>query len=844
MKKLLALVLALVMTMSLVTISNAAFKDADEISYKEAVEVMNAVGVLIGDENQNFNAKDTLTRAQAAKIIAYLDLGGKTADAIKGTGTVFSDVKATDWFAGFVEYCAGAGYVAGVGDKKFAPNEKVTGVQFAKMLLCALGYSAEIEGYTGADYTIAIARDANKVELYDGLSIAASANLTREQAAQMALNALKATCVEYKGGTNISTSDGTKVVINAERENSAAIAGKDYLTTNNSDDLQLAEKLYGNDLKLNKSGETAFGAKANTWTYKGKEVGTYAATADATLSNEVTYGDLYTAIGSTAVKQLGTLTVKVDGKPETVTAANIVKGSDGALKNTSNVALTGNGATTSVYVTYVSGATPVYNVTVVVVNTYAGQISGVTKATASADRYVSITNKGDAITLANSGKYETESFAKDDIVLYTAAWNSTNSNYEVKTAVAATKVAAAEVTAIKAAKNFTAAGTTYKYAKTFLDANYLDNTDLGDAYDIYVDANGYVVYLDLYNGAVSFDNYLVITADGKQGIDNDIIANAVKMDGTMVSSIKLGKLNGTKINQTTNNDVALAGGVTAVKVALNTLYSFTVASDGKYNLKTVAAPYAAAAITPDVVKPVDGVDYNLYNGTTNVGDGYSANAATTFVVYNTTEKEVKVYTGIDAMVNVKAASAMAVLTKTGSTTAKLVYVAATDANIASNTASAKDFVYILGAPVQTKSGDDVIYTYDAIVNGEVTTIASKDLGSLAEKTLYVVKSYDGSYIKTADPYNSAHVTDYTFVGTGALADGTKVEYSDSVLKIASSAYVVASDCSVFVIDKDANVTNGTVDGVAQDNAKNDKYFLVIKTNNNVDKVVSIYLQEG
>ena len=154
MKKLLALVLALVMTMSLVTISNAAFKDANSIDYKEAVEVMNKVGVLIGDEKGNFNAKDTLTRGQAAKIVAYLDLGGKTADAIKVSGAVFTDVKATDWFAGYVEYCAGAGYVAGMGDKTFAPNEKVTGVQFAKMLLCALGYKAEVEGYTGSDYTV------------------------------------------------------------------------------------------------------------------------------------------------------------------------------------------------------------------------------------------------------------------------------------------------------------------------------------------------------------------------------------------------------------------------------------------------------------------------------------------------------------------------------------------------------------------------------------------------------------------------------------------------------------------------------------------------------------------
>ena len=79
MKKLLALVLALVMSMSLVTISNADFKDADKIDYNEAVDVMNAVGVFVGDEKGNFNPKENLTRAQAAKIISYLLLGNKTA---------------------------------------------------------------------------------------------------------------------------------------------------------------------------------------------------------------------------------------------------------------------------------------------------------------------------------------------------------------------------------------------------------------------------------------------------------------------------------------------------------------------------------------------------------------------------------------------------------------------------------------------------------------------------------------------------------------------------------------------------------------------------------------------
>ena len=72
MKKLLALVLALVMTMSLVTISNAAFSDAADIDYKEAVDVLAAVGVLEGSDGK-FDPKAELTREQAAKIIAYLD---------------------------------------------------------------------------------------------------------------------------------------------------------------------------------------------------------------------------------------------------------------------------------------------------------------------------------------------------------------------------------------------------------------------------------------------------------------------------------------------------------------------------------------------------------------------------------------------------------------------------------------------------------------------------------------------------------------------------------------------------------------------------------------------------
>ena len=133
MKKLLALVLALVMSMSLVTISNAAFKDADKIDYDEAVEVMNAIGVLVGDEKGNFNAKENLTREQAAKIISYLLLGNKTAEGLAGSGK-FTDVAKTSWAAGFVDYCAAVGVVNGMGNGKFDPDAACTRGQIATFL--------------------------------------------------------------------------------------------------------------------------------------------------------------------------------------------------------------------------------------------------------------------------------------------------------------------------------------------------------------------------------------------------------------------------------------------------------------------------------------------------------------------------------------------------------------------------------------------------------------------------------------------------------------------------------------------------------------------------------------
>ena len=203
-KKILALVLALVLSLSLVTIASGAdFNDADEIELTEAVDVMTTIGVLEGHNTGDFAPQGTLTREQAAKIITYMLLG-ENAERLSVSSTSFSDVAADRWSAADIEYCTTLGIIAGNGDGTFGPTKALTGYAFAKMLLTALGYKADAENLTGTGWTVNVSRLALQIGLDDGIEgITWSDPLTREQAAQMALNAIKTPLVQYDDGVTV-----------------------------------------------------------------------------------------------------------------------------------------------------------------------------------------------------------------------------------------------------------------------------------------------------------------------------------------------------------------------------------------------------------------------------------------------------------------------------------------------------------------------------------------------------------------------------------------------------------------------------------------------------------------
>ena len=269
MKKFLSLVLALVMTMSLVTISAGAkdFTDDEKIQYEEAIDVMSAVKVVDGYTDGSFNPKGTLTRGAAAKIICNLILGPTTAAELHATVAPFSDVPTDNVFAGYITYCANEGIIGGYGDGTFRPAGTLTGYAFMKLLLGALGYDKDVEGYNVPNWSINVAKQALAIGLdaglkgdFDGTKI-----VTREEACLYAFNALQADLVEYGSKTSVNVG-GAEVVIAGTAAKAMTWNNSATKKTNikNDDYVQFAEQYFNKLVKYSTSND--FGEPATKWT--------------------------------------------------------------------------------------------------------------------------------------------------------------------------------------------------------------------------------------------------------------------------------------------------------------------------------------------------------------------------------------------------------------------------------------------------------------------------------------------------------------------------------------------------------------------------------------------------
>ena len=842
MKKLLALVLALVMSMSLVTISNAAFKDADKIDYKEAVDVMNAVGVFIGDEKGNFNAKENLTREQAAKIIAYLELGSKAADALVG-GATFTDVASSRWSAGFVGYCAQAGIVSGVGDSKFDPAGQLTALQFGKMLLVELGYDAKAEGMVGTDWAINTSKLMAKAKLMDGIDGSVNQVLTREKAAQMCLNALEAPTVEYttKGSSisvngaeiNLGASEPSYVTNTIAKEQTIS---SEKLTNNGGYTIELGEKLYKNLKKISTTDD--FGRPATKWTWKSESVGTYADAADLSYTKAVKAGDIYKDLNLSDTVAAKNVTVWVNGEQVSAASLDIKKGSEtkiGAKLYDDKNGTNGNGVLTEVFYDDVADTMVITQIV-----TYIGEVAKTVKATDKRDAYVVITAKtGDnnAYTMPKDSKgikaspleFETdETFADDTYVLYTYSFKAE----AVKSLAAAEKVEGYVTKTINSAKDedknngMTIAGTEYKMSLATAGEK-LGNVSVKNDYTVYLDQYGYIIYVEQVQ---ELGNYALVLATASKGSFIGNKAQLLLTDGTV-------KFVDTDENYATGDK----------KIKDNTIVTFRENSDKTYTLRKVNT----------TLSNTNDKQFSMTNDlagiTVESGKMVYANSASQFIIsdkkdYTTPYSDIDdwtAYTGIKNAPTVKSEYGTTpsyanvdvyYYCKSGSMVTVMFIIPSQNATVIDGS---KTTLYL-----SQKSRSDLIhdvdgdyFTYNAVVDGKIETVkvdvdakcgttAAADLNGLYSDYTVSSKGYITGLTKYG-PYNNT--SDKTAVNGVAGIDKTSKEYTVKLELKADGTYqytiTCADDMKVFYVDKKGNITESSYAAIYPDN--NDLVYAVV-----------------
>ena len=584
-KRALSLLLSSTMVLGMLVMGSSAagYQDVDASNVnQEAIEVLQTVGIMTGDQNGNFNPDGSITRNEMAVVMAHLL--NLDYDYYRGTNP-FTDVP--EWAAPYVAACAAEGVVAGIGNGQYGGNQKVTAAQASLMVMKALGYFQNAEDF-GTDWQVATIRQASYINLFDNINANAESALTRAQVAQLVLNGLKAQMVDFTGDKGIQIGDVTvgynaeyTARTNANKKYNSIDTGKTDIAGNNQYYVQLGEELYNGDLKLADDEADVFGRPAHTWSFDGEKIGTYV-NYDLMVeeyTTSVSGKELYDVVGKTAFDKYD-FESYVNGEDSDL-HEDISKDNKGNVDYTLNRADVDidNGDLTQVFVN-----SDKEEVVVTVINTFLAQaISDYNdkKDTATFEIYGMSGENG----TVSGEDFDVADIKKDDFVLVTYANDEIQTISDVETL---SNVEISKFSTDGTATSVTVDGTKYDdSAKLAYDTEILDlyansTQNLKDkTYNVYLDQYGYMIGVEEVEGVA---NYLFITGIDKSSSSlttKNYAANAIFLDGTS-------KVIDVKNNDDINNviDAANAGNFDGTPV-INKWFKYTVNSSDVYTLSEI-----------------------------------------------------------------------------------------------------------------------------------------------------------------------------------------------------------------------------------------------------------------
>ena len=731
MKKLLAMVLALVMTLSLAVSANAAFKDDTKISddYAESVAVLNGMGVFKGYEDGSFKPEGNITRAEVATIIYRIytaDVAKNDKSGLYATYNKFSDMAGAGWAQGYIGYCANASLVKGYPDGTFKPSGKVTGYEVLAMILRAVGYDKNNE-FSGADWALHVAQTAQQLGVLDNVAKTTDLNApaSRELVAELLFQGIQKAQVTYTPAFGYVTD---KVIS----------------TKTNS----LGEKNF--DLKSAKDADK-WGRPATKWTYNtGDKSTTFVSKADVSYTKAVAECDVAHDLGLSADTAY---TLIVNGQPQTTNY----------LVNLTDT-VTKMGAQGRLFEVYKDAKTIVMidtflaKVTYVADITYDAQGHVKTPATITLEVYDGTNGTGAQkaatyTTLTLKDYDNNYGYAKDEYVLVNAYTNDPNSatisgkvfnntKQYAEIVGKATSIEGAQSVIYWNAQQHNVEGTVYDDAVKF----YLDQAAQKDA--------KYTWYFDSYNNLIGA---VEIAAANSYGVINSIWWAGNATDGSGVAKANVTYVDGTtaqvdisEVTYASANNEVVTGTVThstgtttdkvmkavgnlfyvdsyiktntdldAYKLLNGHLFRFTTKSNGTLSAVEVSTYTTASATAANLA------DY-----------GKLHNTETGLAVYKNTQ----VYTNLTNTLVVNANTTFLVRSGAGTSASPYTFKSITGfTNIDNYNAAEVDWVDLNGDNVA-----DYVYVIGATTSSKVTSLfyfdGQQGAYTLADGT-WVVKGY-------------------------------------------------------------------------------------------------------
>ena len=554
MKKLLAMVLALVMTLSLAVSANAVKAD-EKINedYAEAVAVLNGMGVFKGYEDGSFKPENNITRAEVATIIYRIytgDVAKNDKSGLYASYNKFTDMAGAGWAAGYIGYCANAELVKGYPDGTFKPSGNVTGYEVLAMILRAVGYDKNGE-FTGADWALNVAKYAEQLKILENVAKTTdlSAPATRELVAEILFRAINVPMVTYTAAFGYQN-----VGLNGDKDSK--------LFKNN---VTLGEKNF--DLEKDVKTTDKFGRPTITWTYNtGDEETVIAVKPLATFTEPAKNCEVYDESGLAKDTKLDVYT---NSKDATKDGTYVIADNKEACAETQQGRLT-----------------EIYKDRVVNVDTFLAEVEKavaektdakghVTKAYVLVDEIYGFEGKFDAKFVTS------DEFKADDMVLVTVADGKIQSMVKAENKggmLTKIKGNTKTINSIQGVMGIDKEDV--KVTNTAMYTNGYDLLTLGSSYNFYFDTYGNVIGLDaLASNYAVLDSLYIDRVEGKRGVDglfgtpyffNGEKAEGVAIDEVMGYDVKDNAINS---NSSKNDDFYY------------TVYAYTVDKDGVYTFE-------------------------------------------------------------------------------------------------------------------------------------------------------------------------------------------------------------------------------------------------------------------